>query len=187
MISAQLDLNTLLMMDSFGHGSFGGRFGGDMLPLLALNGGLEGGDLTNYMLVDSLQHSGDGSGFLPLSILSGTTDIGGDLGNLWALNEFSHGSQSALNEILPLAAFGVLPEGTDLNQFWAIKQFQHGNDSILPLMTLAGQDIPTDLTQLMVLNEFSGPHRTYGRRAPHYYGRRAPVYGRAPVVATPAN
>ena len=55
--SAQLDITSLMLMDQFsGHGyGHGSRFG-DVLPLLALNGGLTGAagstDLANYFLVN---------------------------------------------------------------------------------------------------------------------------------------
>lgn len=182
--AAGTDLTNLLLLDSFsGHGYGHGR---DMLPLLALNGGLTGAagnaDLTNYFLVDQLQHSGSGHGdFLPLAMLSGQTQFGGNLGNLWALNEFSGGSRSAFDEMLPLAAAGVIPQG-QLEQFWGLSQMQHGNNGILPLMSMTGQAIPTDMTNLIMLNEFSG-HRGY---YPRHYGRRAHGYGYPRRVVRPA-
>ena len=110
-------------------------------------------------------------------MLSGQTQLGGELGNLWALNEFTGGSNSTFNEMLPLAAAGIIPSA-DLNQFWGLSQMQHGNRGILPMMSMTGQALPTDMTNLWMLNEFSGHrgyyprHSGYGRSAPRHYGRQ---------------
>jgi hypothetical protein len=204
-------ISDLLLLDQFsGHGRRGGRHGSsrggssDLLTLAAFGGlggtgaGIFGGDaagtngISNLLLLD--QFSGHGSGstdFLPIAALTGGLGAQSDISNLFFLNQFGGGSHGEFEDLALLSAFGGV-EGANLNQLWGQQQLINGHSGIVPLLQATGQALPTDFTQLALLNQLDsqsgrGYSRHYPRRSHgysrHHAPRRAGAY--APRVVAP--